>query len=62
MKRSTLAVSIFLLICTFAYSAPETRQMRYLYRADEKIASDYPCEVVTHPYISGGERVSAPSP
>ena len=61
MKRSTLAVSIFsyLLICTFAYSAPETRQMRYLYRADEKIASDYPCEVVTHPYISGGERVVA---
>ena len=57
MKRSTLAVSIFLLICTFAYSAPEARQMRYLYRADEKIASDYPCEVVTHPYISGnGER------
>ena len=59
MKRSTLAVSIFLLICTFAYSAPETRQMRYLYRADEKIASDYPCEVVTHPYISGGKRVVA---
>ena len=56
MKMQTYALVGLL---TVAASVASAASMRYLYSADERIVSPYPCEVTAHPYLSDGRRVAS---